>query len=154
MCLVPLFLSDWWKNVVSIQDPSSGKIEKMLRVACGLIFLQLILGAIVRHSGGQGIMLHILGAFLVMGMIVPTSMRIMTQAVLPKQIQCLANAWAFCLLLQVLLGVAAFVVTRSGERAASFMALIPTAHQSVGAAILAIAVLLLLTTSRIFRKAT
>lgn len=111
--------------------------------ALGALFLQLALGAALRHTG-EGLSWHLLGAVLAFGLV--TRAALLGRDSGRPELSGVATALAAAVLLQLFLGFGALAAR--GLRALSPLALLPTAHQALGAAILGLTVVLALRTSR------
>lgn len=111
--------------------------------AVAALFLQLALGAALRHTG-KGLSLHLAGAVLAFAMVVRAALRGRDSG--REDLVGLSTALAGAVLLQLFLGFGALAVR--SMRALSYAALLPTAHQAMGAAILGLTVVLALRSSR------
>lgn len=135
------------------------KDQRMATVLVPLVVSQLFLGAMLRHfgpyaaervdaaSGGGSlwVMVHMVWAFAVLGHGLFVSARTRALYVEHMAIQRSAQALLVLLIAQLLLGFAALVVTSGHEPGAVAVqsvwdVLVPTAHQALGAAILAVSV--------------
>lgn len=111
--------------------------------AAAALFLQLVLGAALRHTG-RGLSWHLLGAVLAFGLVTRAALRARDSG--RPELSGLALALMTAVLLQLFLGFGALAAR--GLRALSPLALLPTAHQALGAAILGLTALLGLRWSR------
>lgn len=111
--------------------------------ALGALFLQLALGASLRHTG-QGLSWHLLGAVLAFAL--ATRAALLGRDSGRPELSGVSTALAAALLVQLFLGFGALAAR--GLRALSPLALLPTAHQALGALILALTVVLALRASR------
>ena len=131
--------------------PLHSKLRRLSYVTTAVIYLQLILGAAVRHThSGHAAALHIAAAFAVVVhvfMLAGRIMRSFPQSALFKP----AAGIGILTILQFFLGVGSFVLTRMVEqsyapsKAAVFFTVV---HQTNGAAILGTSVLIALMVSR------
>jgi cytochrome c oxidase assembly protein subunit 15 len=115
--------------------------QKMYRIAAsttGFVLLQLLAGAIYRHTG-KYLYFHFLGAFLVVVHGVLVLKRAWTSRQIPGLVRPLAGILNMFICLQLMLGVLSWRMPRPE---------ITTAHQSIGALILAIAVLITVQSTR------
>lgn len=111
--------------------------------AVGALFIQLVLGAALRHTG-QGLSWHLLGAVFAFGLVTRAALRARDSG--RPDLAGLSTALMAAVLLQLFLGFGALAAR--GMRALSFTALLPTAHQALGAVILGLTVVLALRASR------
>lgn len=125
--------------------PSENEAKNFHRLALAVtsfFFLQLLLGAVIRHTG-QGVWLHIVVAFLVLiltGVLVSLSLSSRANG-----IQRPALFLGFLVVLQFFLGIGAFGFTQiQGIPQGLGQILFPTFHQTLGAMILAASVVLTL----------
>ncbi|MDC3379529.1 COX15/CtaA family protein [Planctomycetota bacterium] len=143
------FTSPTWRSTVSVPVPRLGAETVLL----GALLLQLILGAILRHLHA-GAVFHVTFAAAVLLLATGVGVRAWSKAeqpVLPRT----GRALTLFVWLQVTLGVVALAAVTLGEQAArrgaeplSWEAAITTSHQTLGAAVLATAVLVRLWTGR------
>jgi cytochrome c oxidase assembly protein subunit 15 len=125
----------------------SAKARRMAASALGLIFLQIVAGAWVRHYGTTtALLVHAVAAILVLGHAGTVAAKYgRKQACLPELVPA-ARALGLTLLLQVILGVAAWWMLRPFDGIArdvtTAQALIRTGHQANAALLLAAAVVL------------
>lgn len=111
--------------------------------AVGALFVQLALGASLRHTG-TGLSWHLLGAVLAFGLVTRAALHGRDSR--RRELTGLSTALMGTVLLQLFLGFGALAAR--GLRALTPLALLPTAHQALGAAILGLTVLLALRSSR------
>ncbi len=146
-CLGPIFFS-LVVSLAVLTDPTpsplpsplggEGRVRGLAMTVTFFVFLQIFLGAVVRHTN-SGIWFHIASAFLVLfltGFLVrsaPTSRP--------------ALFLGFLVTVEFFLGIGAFIFTRiPGISSAAGPVIFPTLHQTLGALILAISVLITLRT--------
>jgi len=114
-------------------------LRRLLILTVSLIFLQLILGAITRHTGHM-IIPHVIVALLVAVHVLFVVVRVKGLGILSVGLGCLTAA-------QIFLGIGAFIFTRMVERGYSPQVagvFFTAVHQSNGALILALGVLITL----------
>ncbi len=122
-------------------------------------FAQLVSGAGLRHFGpGAMLLIHVFGAMVstfLLGWMTMWVLGLPSRVVRPvgrHPLTWLARAMAVLLVLQLMLGGAAFTVTQMGGRWTPFVQwAVPSAHVAVGAVLLACAVLVTMITYRPFR---
>ncbi|HEY3242157.1 MAG TPA: COX15/CtaA family protein [Phycisphaerae bacterium] len=103
-----------------------------------MILLQLIAGAVLRHTG-HGLAWHLVGALSVACMIGWVSTWVLSDPASRPVIRHLARALGVLVLLQLMLGIGAYVVTSvRGPTGARLDWLLPSVHVLVGALLLAL----------------
>ena len=124
----------------AIEGTSSGmaKLKRLGLVTTGIVFLQLIAGATLRHTG-YGLHLHLLGALLVAIHIPLLAKRVLLEVTRLAGLRTLAAALPLMVIVQLVLGYFAW---KTGP------ILITTAHVGLGALILAGSVVITLQASR------
>ena len=128
-----VFLSPAWKR--SDADPAAGEATRIGAMTVGFAFLQLIAGAVTRHTGA-GIAVHLVGAVLVLLHATLFSSRLMTTS-----LRAGGHFLMFLLAVQVLLGLTSWSATAGGatrslQVPASHLITV-TSHVAVGALVLA-----------------
>ncbi len=149
-----LFTSHEWKSGLTYPCQNASSIQRLLAVTTAFIYLQLITGAIVRHTKGEGLPYHLTLA----GLIAMHAIFILVKVAKDNEIREKFLAPTLLLLslvlLQILLGSGAFIATLvlpQKEMAPLGQVLVTTAHQANGALILAAAVVLSLRSFRSLR---
>lgn len=110
------------------------------------IYLQLILGAVVRHTSG-GVPMHVIWAFVVVGMIFIFSRSVFVTIPERAGANRAASLLGILVILQFFLGIGAFLYTqvlRKGYAPAASEVFFASAHHTNGALILALSFLLIL----------
>ncbi len=159
-CLILLstyFMSREWKSeAVCLESKNSGSLKRLLIMTIAFIYAQLIIGSLVRHTGEAqtGLSTHFVVAFLVVLHIILSALKIARD---PAFKTLLGHAFfALSLVLgQVFLGIGSWLITRTHEVADStvtFFILLRTAHQTNGALILGVMVLLAVRAFRLTRN--
>ncbi|MDE0467185.1 MAG: COX15/CtaA family protein [Candidatus Poribacteria bacterium] len=140
LCGIAWFTSrDWWKDRTASVNETAQKLRRLSLITTCLIYLQLIFGAILRHTGSR-LDAHLLFAFLVALHIFLLARRILgtndeTQRIAPSMTLLLLGL----LFVQLMLGTGAFFakLTAFGETFATALTVtITTAHVAVGALML------------------
>jgi len=133
-----LFTSAEWRTpVVRQTTPDAGRVQRLGVITTGLIYIQLILGAFLRHRG-EGDILHIAGAIVVAVHILLLSARVSrgynTFPILVKTAHFLRNL----LIGQLLLGLSAYLgkFTQFGAFLNPYIVPLATTHVVVGALML------------------
>ena len=128
-----LFVSESWK--VFRADESTEGARTLGLVTTAFAFLQLIAGAVTRHTGA-GLAVHLVGAGLVLVHVSLFASRLMMTPLRKG-----ANVLLAILGLQVALGIATWAITAGGFERSHRAPLVPivtvSAHVAVGAALLA-----------------
>ena len=140
LCGIAWFTSrDWWedKNIKPVE--TAQKLRRLSLITTGLIYVQLIFGAVLRHTGSR-LDMHLLFAFLVTLHIFLLARRILGT---DDETQRIGSSTALTLLgllaVQLMLGTGAFFakLTAFGETFATGLTVtITTAHVAVGALML------------------
>ena len=140
LCGIAWFTSrDWWQDRRETLISAAQKLRRLSLITTGLIYMQLIFGAVLRHTGSR-LDAHLLFAFLVALHIFLLARRILGT---DDEAQRIAPSMALLLLgllaVQLMLGTGAFFakLTAFGETfAAALTVAITTAHVAVGALML------------------
>ena len=140
LCGIAWFTSqDWWKDRIASVNGTAQKLRRLSLITTGLIYVQLIFGAILRHTGSR-LDAHLLFAFLVALHIFLLARRILGT---DDKAQGIGQSMPMLLLgllaIQLLLGTGAFFakLTAFGETFATALTVtITTAHVAVGALML------------------
>ena len=133
MVAVALFVSEAWTRTPV--DEASTRARKLGIVATAFAFLQLVAGAVTRHTGA-GLIVHLVGAGLVLLHVSLFASRLMLTAVRRG-----AHLLVGILGTQLLLGLATWAITAGGfvrsHESPLFQIVTISAHVAVGAALLA-----------------
>jgi uncharacterized membrane protein YeaQ/YmgE (transglycosylase-associated protein family) len=139
-----LFLSPAWKRTG--EDGGAASAARLGLMTVGFAFLQLIAGAVTRHTGA-GIAVHLVGAVLVLLHATLFASRLMT-----TRLRGGAHALMALLAVQVILGLASWSATAGGAARSldvpASRLLTVTAHVAVGALVLAASLALTLLCGR------
>ena len=140
LCGIAWFTSrEWWQNGSVSPSETTRKLRRLSLITTCLIYLQLIFGAILRHTGSR-LDAHLLFAFLVALHIFLLARRILGTKDEAQRIGQTMPLLLFGLLaIQLMLGTGAFFakLTAFGETfAAALTVTIITAHVAVGALML------------------
>ncbi len=153
-CLIAslaLFTSKEWREGPDIISENAASLKRLLILTSSFIYLQLIAGAIVRHAHGQGVVYHILLAFLILLHAVFILLRISREPQVHAKLFSHAVVLGLIVVTQVFLGLGAYIMTLAlpkAEMPRTGEVLFATAHQAMGALVLMTCVLL---TLRAFR---
>ena len=140
LCGIAWFTSrDWWQDKRIVSTEIGQKLRRLSLITTGLIYVQLIFGAILRHTGSR-LDAHLLFAFLVALHIFLLARRLLA---MDGQASGIGQSMPLLLLgllaVQLMLGTGAFFakLTAFGETfAAALTVTITTAHVAVGALML------------------
>jgi cytochrome c oxidase assembly protein subunit 15 len=137
--------AEWKKRPVKKMAADAGRVQRLALMTLGFIYVQLIFGAVLRHTG-EGVGIHFFGAALVSVHVVLLAARVRWNH---KELPALTRpAMLLCvlLLLQLGLGLGAYVskFTVSVVFLNPFMVILATSHVVVGALMLVTSVLLTL----------
>jgi len=144
--VLALVTSRRWIEGAPGEAADPGRARTLLAATAGMVYIQLIMGACVRHTG-HGVVPHIAGALavVVLGLLsaamIEGSLGAFRMLVVPGRL------FIGFILTQILLGVGAFLTTqtpRAGPPTVSEV-LFTTAHQAFGALVLMTSVLLAVT---------
>ncbi len=117
----------------------------------GFIYLQLILGATIRHTG-HAVVPHMIVAFLIVIHVILVLVRVMQLGTGPlKGPVPIALTLGIATVVQIFLGMGSFIFTRlmaSGYSPSLAQVVFTAAHQTTGALVLGTSVLLTLRVSR------
>ncbi len=149
---ISVFLSSTWRSARAPMAAATAGTDRALgTVLVILLFVQLILGAVLRHTV-LGLLMHITLGVVVLSFAVACGLRAWglydQMPILPG----LGRAVLVLIGVQLGLGIAALVVTGiepPGAPASGIQALVTTAHQTTGAVLLACAAMLLLWNCRL-----
>ena len=117
---------------------AQGRIWRLGACAVGAVFIQLVLGAVMRHTG-EALLYHFLWAFAAAGCVLFAGFRGLSLPGGSLSLAGLSALMAGGVLAQMFLGVGALWARSS--RAISWSAYVPTLHQATGALILVSCVL-------------
>lgn len=140
----------WKRHAGPVASPSAGADRTIAPTLVGVLVVQLILGAILRHAGA-GLVVHISAAALVWTFAMLAGVRAWGLTDRPPEVKKLGLWLMGVVSLQVLLGigaVAAVGATPGKESAGVLRAVLATPHQVTGAILLGVAVALALWTQK------
>jgi len=146
-----LFTSAEWKErPVKKLTADAGRVQRLGLLTVGFIYLQLVCGAVLRHTG-EWLDMHLLGAALVAIHVLLLAARVCrNQADLPVLVRS-ATRLRSLLVLQLGLGLGAYLgkFTVSGAFLNPFVVVLATSHVVVGALLLVTCLLLTLRAYRL-----
>lgn len=148
--LVLFTSAEWKEDVVKKSVADAAQIRRLGILTTGLIYMQLIFGAMLRHTG-EWPMLHIAGAVLVAIHAVLLAARVLrSHADLPALVRS-AVLLRKLLVLQLVLGIGAYLgkFTEAGMFLNPYVVFFATSHVVIGALMLVTCVTLTLRTYRL-----
>ncbi len=156
LAALALFTSTEWRETAPLSAESLPSLKRLLALTTALIYLQLVAGAIVRHTQGLGTGYHVLFAFLIVFHVLFAVLKIAKDPVLQPRLFPHAVFLGGLIVAQIFLGLGAFIMTQmlpKAEMPRTGEVLFATAHQATGALILAVSLLLTLRSFRLFKPA-
>ncbi len=153
VCMV-LFTSQSWMRVQPEDGPATRGLARLCVGTSLIVFCQMIVGGAYRHLG-SGLAYHVTGAVIVTIMLMWVLMWVSSRYGRHRLLLHLVQMLAGMFVLQLLLGVGAYVTTINPDapRPATLLEwLVPSAHVAVGACILAVTVTLTATVYRVLGR--
>lgn len=151
MASFALFTSrEWYQSPQPLQSGNATKLRRLGGFTTGLIYIQLIFGAVLRHTGTR-LDAHLLFAVLVAVHIFLLARRILSKPLEHQRLVRSAAILGGLLVLQLMLGVGAFFGKFTGAKTAipdAVKVTIATTHVAIGALMLITSLIL---TLRIYR---
>jgi cytochrome c oxidase assembly protein subunit 15 len=143
----------WIDGRASISVPAAATLRRACLAMSGAVIIQLVLGALLRHFGGEAALIaHVLWAMMVSMFVGWVSLWVIGQHSLRHPIGALGVSLGGLVAVQLLFGGVAWLVTLPAARMPGFLVwAVPTAHTMVGALILVGSVLLTLCVYRMIR---
>jgi len=152
---VALFTSETWsRGPKVVDDVGAPPLHWLVLATCVCVFLQLALGASVRHQA-LGILPHVVGALIATGMVLWLSVRVLMRQAGHDALRRSTLALLFIAFLQVFLGIAAYMsrlATAEAPQPMPVMVGFTVAHVAVGALTLASSVVLAIQVFRNVRR--
>jgi len=130
--------ADWRWDEPKLEDASTPSLQHLTLATTGIILMQLILGAVYRHSG-MGIEPHVVGAGVVTMFVAYVVTRIVTKFPQTGALLKPALLLGSLLVLQVFLGIGSYIVKMADRNAPQPLPPVvdlTTAHVAVGALVL------------------
>ncbi|MBN2082786.1 COX15/CtaA family protein [bacterium] len=150
IALMVFLARDWHADIARTKSPVAATDIGLSRVLPGLLVVQLVLGAILRHVF-FGLQIHIMLAVIVLTLAVVTGVRAWGNYPVQPRLAKAGLVLSLAALLQLVLGLAALFATGAnlGLAPTAWNLVLATAHQSTGALILALSVYLMLWLTRL-----
>ena len=139
----------WMQAPPAYETANAGLIRRLALISTFAIYLQIILGATIRHSE-SGVLAHIIGAVVVFGCVI-TSMVIVLFTQKQKEFVRLALLLPGLVTAQVALGLVTLMVRvpkNVDGQLSAIQVIVPTLHLALGALILATSLAITLKTYR------
>ncbi len=146
--------SEWREGEASVPSEDSQAIRKILLLTTGLLYTQLIAGAVVRHTGGYGIAIHIVLGFLALFHVIVAVVKIAGDWGARQKFMPHALFIGAATVVQLFLGFGSFITTLmipKAEYPRLSEVLFTASHQATGALILVSCLLLTLRASRLLK---
>jgi len=127
--------ADWRWDESKLEDTSTPSLQHLTAATTGVILVQLVLGAVHRHSG-MGIEPHVVGAGVVTMLVAYVVTRIMMKFPQTRALLRPALLLGALLMLQVFLGISSYVVKMADRNAPQPLPPVvdlTTAHVAMGA---------------------
>ncbi len=137
---IALFTSKGWLAGETIPFSKAASLHRLLIVTTLFVYLQLIAGSVIRHSAHSTVKVHLTLAFLIAMHVLFIIFKISREEKIRAQFADHASLLGFLVMVQIFLGFGTFIFMRFLEKSVEpglAGALLRTAHQSVGALILA-----------------
>lgn len=152
MVAICVVTSRRWAQQVKINHPDAKMVRRSTAALAGLLYVQLVLGAHVRHFG-SGFVVHLVGAGLLTLLLFWTVFIVALHEESRKLFLTLVAMLTGVFVMQLFLGIGAMLVTGLlppgfGAPPKGTEALIATGHQATGSLLLGLAVILALRAHR------
>ena len=128
----------WTQRLPVAEVPNAGFIQRLSLASAAVVYVQIILGATIRHAEA-GLIAHLLGAAAVFGCVVTGVVAILS-TVKPKGFLRHAILLLCLVAAQIALGLVTMMVRvpkNAGEQLSAIQIYVPTLHLALGALILA-----------------
>jgi len=157
LCLVTLFLSREWKGAASEYSDSAGAFFRLCCTTAAFVYAQLIAGAVVRHTQGRGLLVHFFIAFFIVVHVFFLNYKIALDKGLVKRFLGQVALLDSLIVCQLFLGLGTYLLKFMIDKAAqprTSEVFFATAHQTIGALILANLFVLCFRVRRLFNGKT
>jgi cytochrome c oxidase assembly protein subunit 15 len=152
-CVAALVATDAWARVRPMTSavPSATVLRRLCLFTTVAVFVQLVMGAALRHfGGGHALVAHVLWAIVVVSVAGLVSMWVVGQFPGLRLVAFPGKMLGTLTALQLILGGASWLVTLGPVAADSVWAwLVPTAHVAIGALVLVSSLLLTIAVYRV-----
>lgn len=147
-----LFTSDEWRGKAPREDaPDAGRLKRLSLITTGMIYFQIVFGAVLRHTG-EMLSIHLVFAALVALHVVLVGARVFKHH--PENPALLRPVGLLSVLLfaQLALGLGAYMGKFVAALPAPWSVALTTSHVAVGASMLAASLVLTLRVFRYFSR--
>jgi len=151
ICALALFSTNIWQSPQQIITNQCKKVRRMAITTFSLTYAQLILGAIVRHTEGAFVLVHIAIGVVVLIHIHLLSRLSQSYILNAKPMVTISHCLSVGVLIQIFLGLGAYIQTLVIAPSASPRlqeVFLTTLHQTLGAVLLALMMLYILLSFR------
>ncbi len=149
---IAVMTSQSWHCATPTSAEDATRLRYLAAMTTGFIFVQLVLGAVVRHTEGRGITPHVVVALLVTMHVMLLARRISLRHRAQAWLARPAMVLGALLVVQLMLGVGALIVVLGSSATPpphSVTVLVRTAHVTVGALLLATSWIITLSSYRL-----
>jgi cytochrome c oxidase assembly protein subunit 15 len=147
-----LFTSDEWrKSSPKVDVPDAGRLQRLCLITTGLIYVQAIFGAVLRHTG-EMLALHLIFATIVAVHVVLLGARIFKRHPDRRELLRPISLLSGLLLAQIMLGAAAYMGKFVMALPDILAITVQTSHVVVGALMLATSLVLALRSFKLFSR--
>ena len=150
-----LFTSREWREAKITEARTALSIQRLSAITAVFMALQLIAGAIVRHTEGRGMSVHLVIAFLILLHVLLVLLKTAKESAAQNRLMPNVILLGILVLTQIFLGFGAFIFTRmlkEPQVPLSAQIFFRTAHQANGALALAAGLVLALRASRLLKS--
>lgn len=151
---IAVFTSSWWNApLAEMDDPGSPRVRTLVVWTLAAVFLQLILGAALRHKG-FGIIPHLIGAVIVTILIFMTAGALKSRFADVPALRSCARYLHILIGVQLLLGAGAYwsrVYSARSAQPMGAMVALTVVHTVTGALVLAVTLVTALISYRMVR---
>jgi heme a synthase len=147
-----LFTSrEWSEKSPRVEVPDAGRLQRLCAITTGLIYLQAIFGAVLRHTGAL-VEVHLIFAALVALHVVLLDARVLTRRFERRELLYPAVLLSALLFAQLALGLGAYLGKFVMSWPGALTVTLGTSHVVVGALMLAAGVVLTLRSFRLLSR--
>ena len=147
-----LFTSDGWReNSPKLDVPDAGRLQSLCLVTTGMIYVQVVFGAVLRHLGGM-LAIHLIFAFVVAAHVILLGTRVFKRHSERRELLRPLSLLSGLLLAQLALGLAAYMGKFVMALPDMLAITVRTSHVVVGALMLATSLVLTLRSFKLFSR--
>ena len=140
LCLITLFLTREWKEGEKVPSETAGAFFRLSCTTTLFVYAQLIAGAVVRHTGGHGLLIHFFTAFFITVHVFFLNYKMLRDKTLTRAFLGQIVFLDGLIVCQLFMGLGTYFLKYLIDKAAAprvSEVLFATAHQTTGALILA-----------------